>query len=161
VGFRPQGPVVRTGQWSRPLVVTQLPGNGTFVTANLLFMAWLRCDPQQCSVERLWPEGKASEYEAVATLLPELQAAVTRAANRAVRLKLVFTAHSCAPPNYETKVDSPWQYTEAVSFSCPIRGSNGERPRESLEVYATGTIIRDAAWKMSGTSVHTTAVRLR
>jgi len=160
VGFRPEGHHVLSGLWEKPLLVTAPAGDCGFQLANVLFMAWLSPTSSPMSVERLWPEGKASEYSALAEF--RLDRGLLRSSLRSVRWRLLLRSYSCEPPNYEIKENTSWRYTEAVYFTCPIRNPDGGLPREGLSVYATATLVRSHdSWERSGESVRTSWCLLR
>lgn len=154
VGYRPNGPAVSSGQWSRPIIHTDLPGDWGYTMANLLFMAWLSCEPGRCAVERLWPEGKAWEYDAITKLMPALDAEILRVAKEAADRD--SRPHTCRQPSREIKVNSHDEYTEAVYYGCSIQPPFDGPHREELNVYATGTIRRHGSkWRITGSSAHT------
>ena len=139
-----------TGQWARPLLVTSLPSGGSFCNANLLFMAWLGRDSLNCGVERLWPDGKALEYDAVLSLLPDLDSSLLRAADNAIRRRHWIKRFTCERPRFEVKVNSPSQFTEVAAFEC------GGLAADAFNVTATASIVRyEGLWSLSAASAET------
>jgi hypothetical protein len=162
-GFPADGPFVQTGQWGRPVLMTQLPGDRGLQSKNILFMAWLRKGTRTYHIERLWPEGNALEYASVNALLPVIEHDLLSTALRTVKRKLPRGHRdTCEPPNYSITANTRSQLTTRVLFDCPIFNPDEDTPRQGYCVYASETLSRSGReWRRCGISATTVLVQLR